>query len=98
MFRKSFLSAALGVFLAIGAANAAEVVVRVGPPAPIVETRVAAPGPGYVWTPGYHRWDGNRHVWVAGSWVQPPRPHAHWVAHHWVRRNGGWVLVEGHWR
>jgi hypothetical protein len=98
MFRKSFLSAALGVFLAIGAATAAEVVVRVGPPAPIVETRVVSPGPGYVWTPGYHRWDGNRYVWTAGAWVQPPRAHARWVAHRWVRRNGGWVLVEGHWR
>ncbi len=98
MFRKSLLSAALGVLLTIGAANAAEVVVRVGPPAPIVETRVVSPGPGYVWTPGYHRWDGNRYVWTAGAWVQPPRPHAHWVGHRWVRRNGGWVMVEGHWR
>ena len=25
-------------------------------------------------------------------------PHARWEAHRWVRRNGGWVLVEGHWR
>jgi WXXGXW repeat (2 copies) len=98
MFRKSLLSAALGVLLTVGAASAAEVVVRVGPPAPVVETRVVSPGPGYVWTPGYHRWDGNRYVWTAGAWVQPPRPHAHWVAHRWVRRNGGWVMVEGHWR
>ena len=98
MFRKSLLSGALGVLLVVGAANAADVVVRVGPPAPIVETRGVAPGAGYIWTPGYHRWDGNRYVWTAGAWVQPPRPHARWVAHHWVRRNGGWVMVEGRWR
>jgi WXXGXW repeat (2 copies) len=98
MFKKSFLSAALGVLLTMSAASAADVFVRIGPPAPVVETRVVSPGPGYVWTPGYHRWDGNRYVWTAGTWVQPPRPHAHWVAHHWVHRNGGWVMVEGHWR
>jgi len=75
-----------------------QVVVRVGPPAAIVETRPAMPGPGYVWTPGYHRWDGAHYVWTGGAWVLPPHPHAHWVAHRWVRRHGGYVLVEGHWR
>jgi WXXGXW repeat (2 copies) len=97
MFRKSILSAVFGAFLAVGAANA-EVVVQVGPPRPLVERRVPAPGPGYVWTPGYHRWDGHAYAWTAGTWVQPPHPHAHWVAHRWVHRNGGWVMVEGHWR
>jgi WXXGXW repeat (2 copies) len=47
---------------------------------------------------GYHRWDGSAYVWAPGRWEMPPRPHAHWVAHHWVHRNGGWVMVEGHWR
>jgi hypothetical protein len=56
------------------------------------------PGPGYEWIAGYHRWDGARYVWVPGRWDRPPHPHAHWVAHRWVHRNGGWVLVEGHWR
>jgi hypothetical protein len=28
----------------------------------------------------------------------PPHPHAHWVAHRWVHRNGGYVFVEGRWR
>jgi hypothetical protein len=97
MLRKTILTSAFGLFLAIGAANA-QVVVRVAPPAPLVERRVPAPGVGYVWTPGYHRWDGNAYVWSPGAWVLPPRPHARWVAHRWVRRNGGWVFVEGHWR
>lgn len=34
------------------------VVVRVASLSPIVETRVASPGPGYEWAAGYHRWDG----------------------------------------
>jgi hypothetical protein len=97
MLRKGLLA---GFFAAILAVNvfAADVVVRIAPPRPRVETRVVAPGPGYVWTPGYHRWDGNAYVWAPGGWVQPPRPHARWVAHRWEHRNGGWVMVEGHWR
>jgi WXXGXW repeat (2 copies) len=97
MFKKSLITSALGLFLAIGAANA-EVVIRVGPPAPIVEHRPVAPGPGYVWTGGYHRWDGRAYVWTPGAWVVAPRPHAVWVAPHYVHRNGGYVFVEGHWR
>jgi hypothetical protein len=76
----------------------AEVVVRIAPPVAVVETRGVAPGPGYVWINGYHRWDGNAYVWTAGRWEMPPRPHARWVAHRWVHRRGGYVLIEGHWR
>ncbi len=75
-----------------------EVVIHVAPPHPIVEHRGPAPGPGYVWIAGYHRWDGRAYVWVPGRWERPPRPHAKWVAHRWVKRHGGWVLVEGHWK
>ena len=97
MLRKALLSSAFGLFMAIGAANA-QVVVQIAPPRPLVEVRPVAPGPNYVWTPGYHHWDGHAYAWSAGAWVVPPRPHARWVAHRWVRRNGGWVMVEGHWR
>jgi hypothetical protein len=95
---KKFLPALLLAATLLPAASFAQVVVRVGPPAPIVETRGPAPGAEYVWVDGYHRWDGARYVWVPGRWDRPPHRHAHWVAHHWVHRNGGWVLVEGHWR
>ncbi|MGD1069372.1 MAG: YXWGXW repeat-containing protein [Bryobacteraceae bacterium] len=97
MLRKLFLIPVLGVFLSIGAANA-QVYVGVAPPRPVIEHRGPAPGAGYVWIPGYHRWDGHAHVWVAGYWQLPPRPHAHWVAARWAHRPGGWVLIEGHWR
>ncbi len=97
MFRKGLLIVALGSALSFSLLSA-DVVIRVGPPAPVVEHRGPPPGAGYVWTPGYHRWDGAHYVWAPGAWVQPPRPHAHWVRHHYVRRDGGWVLVEGHWR
>jgi len=97
MFRKMLMGSAFGLLLTMGAMGA-DVVIRVAPPAPIVERRPVAPGPRYVWIGGYHRWDGRAYVWVPGRWELPPRAHARWVAHHWVHRHGGWVLVEGHWR
>ena len=84
--------------LTAGAAMAADVVIRVAPPRPLVERRVPAPGRGYIWINGYHRWDGHAYVWTPGRWEQPPRAHARWVAHRYVRRGGGWVFEEGHWR
>ena len=97
MLRRGLIGLVLAGALAISVL-AAEIVVRVAPPAPIVETRGVAPGPGYVWIAGYHNWNGNAHVWVPGRWALPPRSHARWVAHRWVKRHGGWVLVEGRWR
>jgi hypothetical protein len=97
MLRSSLLSTTLGLFIAFGAANAA-IVVRVAPPRAVVETRVPAPGPGYVWTPGYERWDGHAYVWTRGVWVLPPHAHARWEAHRWEHRHDGWYFHEGHWR
>ncbi len=76
----------------------AEVYVSVAPPRVLVERRGPRPSRDHVWVSGYHNWDGQRYVWVGGRWEQPPRHHAHWVAHHWTHQRGGWVLVEGHWR
>jgi hypothetical protein len=72
--------------------------VRVGPPAPIVEAHIVAPGPGYVWLPGYYAWDGGRYAWRPGVWMLPPRGRAAWVQGHWAREPRGWFWVEGHWR
>jgi hypothetical protein len=72
--------------------------VRVGPPAPIVEAAVIAPGRGYVWTPGFYRWDGAAYVWARGRYVFPPRARAAWAPGHWVRGRRGWYFVDGRWR
>jgi hypothetical protein len=98
MFKKLLIGSAFGLLLTAGTAVYAEVIIKVGPPAPIVETRPVAPGPNYVWIGGYHNYVNGAYVWVPGRWDVPPRPHARWVAHRWVRRHGGYVLVEGHWR
>ena len=97
MLKKILIGSVFAGVLAVSPL-AAEVFVRIGPPRAVVETRGPMPGRGYVWIKGYHNWEGNRHVWVPGHWVMPPRSRARWVEHRWVRRRGGYVLVEGHWR
>ena len=97
MLRKGLIGLVFASALTFSAV-AADVVVKVAPPAAVVETRGAAPGPNYVWIPGYQQWNGSAYTWAPGKWEVPPRAGAHWVAHRWVRRNGGWVLIEGHWR
>jgi hypothetical protein len=96
MFRATLLGALLAGGLVC--ADAADVIVSVRPPHVLVEKRGVAPGSEYVWVNGYHNWNGTEYVWVPGRWDRPPHPHARWESHRWVHRNGGWVLVEGHWR
>jgi hypothetical protein len=95
---KKIVSAVLLGLLLSPAISMSQVIIRVAPPAPIVEVHEHPPHPGWAWHDGYHRWDGHRYVWVKGYWVHPPHPGAVWVGHHYEQRNGGWVLVEGHWR
>jgi hypothetical protein len=92
---------ALAVLLAltmVPAASFAQVAIRIGPPAPVYERPGPPPGRGFVWIGGYQRWDGARYAWVPGHYERPPHPGAHWVAHRYVHRHGGYVFVEGHWR
>lgn len=96
MFR-SILFACLACGITVSALSA-RVVVAVAPPPVVVEAPPPAPGPAYVWTPGYYRWDGRAYVWVPGVWVVAPYPRAKWVPPHWVHRHDGWVFVAGHWR
>jgi len=69
--------------------------VRVPPPAPRIEPVVQRPG--FVWTPGYWRWDGRRYDWVAGRY-EHSRPGFRWTAAGWERGpNGVWHFHEGYW-
>ena len=72
--------------------------VRTAPPVYQTEVIGVAPGPEFVWVPGYHRWEGERYVWVAGRWDRPPHPRAKWVAGRWRHDRNGWFWVEGRWR
>ncbi len=97
VMKKSLIAVLFGVLLAAAGASA-QVVVRIGPPAPRHEVIPARPGPNYVWVGGFHRYDGHAYVWVPGHYVMPPRPHARWVPGHWAHRHGGYVWIDGHWR
>jgi hypothetical protein len=99
MIRKYALAGVLALAsLAATGCGEAGLRVRIGPPAPIVESYGAAPGPGYVWQPGYQRWDGRAYVWAPGRWAQPPRGRRRWEPGRWQQRRGNWVYVEGRWR
>ena len=65
------------------------------PPAPIYEA-VPVPRPGYVWAPGFWRWDSGRHVWAPGHWMGERRGY-HWVPDRWDHHDGGYRHMEGHW-
>ena len=85
-----------GVLMATGACATGvrgRVYVRVGPPAPIIEARIATPGPGYVWVPGYYNWDGRAYAWAPGRWERPPRGRARWEPAHWAKERRGWFFV-----
>lgn len=85
-----------GFFSAAPASADPQVYVRFGPPARVVEVR----GPvrrGYVWRDGYHRWNGNRYVWVRGRYVRPPYRSAAWSSGRWERGHRGYYWVPGRW-
>ena len=82
--------------LAAQAAKFVTEVVTTQPPAPVVETVTVAPHPGWVWRPGYYKWEGHKYVWTGGEWVAP-HPGYHWQPHTWVKEGKGWRLREGEW-
>src|ERR1035437_7255570 len=96
MVQKTLLGLVFAGLLAVSA-PAADVVIRVAPPRIRVEKRPAPPSRKHAWVSGYPRWDGNAYQWQGGEGEEPPTGPDKGLAHHYVRRNGVYVLVEGHW-
>jgi len=94
----AILVCALGLGACGGTRVRAAVYVPTGPPPPVAEVVTVTPGPGYVWVPGYHQWNGSAYVWVSGRWEIGPNPRARWVGGHWQHSGRGWYWVPGHWR
>jgi WXXGXW repeat (2 copies) len=82
---------------AIPSGAGAAVVIEIGvpPPAPRFEA-VPPPRGGYIWAPGYWRWQGEQHVWVGGRWKRE-RSGSHWVAERWEDRGGRHHFEPGRW-
>ena len=76
-------------------AQAADVFVRVAPPAPRTEV-VPAARPGYLWTPGYWNWNGRRYVWANGTWARERRGYVY-SQPTWVQDGDRWRLRRGAW-
>lgn len=91
--------AALAATMLLGSAlpawSAVGIDIEVAPPAPRV-VEVPPPRAGFVWAPGYYRWDGHQHVWVDGRWLAERRGF-HWVPEHWDERHGRYHFEAGHW-
>jgi hypothetical protein len=91
----ALLAATLPGCVVVPARPHAFVEVGIRPPPPVVVV-APAPRPGYVWAPGYWRWEGERHVWVDGRWIAERRGY-HWAPDRWTEHNGRWRYEEGHW-
>jgi len=70
-------------------------VVAPQPPPPWTVERVR-PRPGYIWAPGYWRWDGRRYVSVRGHYERQ-RPGYHYAPGRWEHRRDGWHWHAGAW-
>ena len=74
-----------------------DVDVGVPPPPPRPEPVIVRAG--YVWAPGYWRWDPyvHHHVWVPGRYYHERHGYV-WVAAGWGQGpHGGWHYHHGYW-
>lgn len=77
--------------------HASEMYADQPPPPPYAESVGPAPGPGWVYVPGYWTWTGRRYVWVDGNWRRPPRQGHIWVSGAWVAHSGRYRYLPGRW-
>lgn len=87
--------AAILVSAVMRAFSAGAIEIDVAPPPPRA-VKVPAPRPGFVWAPGYYRWDGHAHIWVDGHFIRERRG-ARWVPEHWDKHRDRYRFVPGRW-
>jgi len=93
--------AVLCIALGLGAASLpalaeTRVVIRSAPPAMQVED-VPAARHGYVWAPGYWRWQNRRHVWARGHWERERRGQRFEPAR-WEQRGDRYYFAAPRWQ
>ena len=67
------------------------------PPELPVYEQPAAPGPNYMWTPGYWDYAPIGYYWVPGVWVAAPYPGALWTPCYWGFYGGRYRFYHGYW-
>jgi hypothetical protein len=95
-----FLATALAGCVVQERRPVAEIVAPSPPPPPRYEVVPPPSRPAEIvqWRAGHWHWDGREYVWIAGEYIEKPRPAAVWVPGHWNARGSRWVWIEGHWR
>lgn len=76
---------------------AVSVAIGIAPPLIPVYTQPYAPGPGYIWTPGYWAYSDFGYYWVPGIWVLPPRIGFLWTPGYWGYNGGRYAFYDGYW-
>ena len=69
------------------------------PPPPLPEyDQPEAPGPDYIWNPGYWNYAANAgYYWVPGTWVLAPYVGALWTPGYWGFYNDRYLWHHGYW-
>ena len=83
--------------VSLAASAAVLVSVNIAPPALPVYVQPVAPGPGYIWTPGYWAWGPEGYYWVPGTWVLAPYVGALWTPGYWGWGGAAYVWHPGYW-
>ena len=99
-FNSTFAILTLATIVLIPAPAMAQVSVNIFTSQPPPAVRYEAnppPRSGYLWTPGYWNWNGQRHDWVQGRWVAM-RSGQQYQRAEWLHENEGWRLREGSWK
>jgi hypothetical protein len=101
--RKSYLIAFLLIPLllfALPSTSSAQISVgisvHVGPPALPVYAQPIAPGPGYIWAPGYWAYGPDGYYWVPGTWVVAPVGML-WTPGYWGWGGDAFLWHAGYW-
>ena len=73
--------------------------INIAPPPLPVYVQPVAPGPDYMWTPGYWAWDPEvaDYYWVPGTWVLAPEPGFLWTPGYWGWVGGAYIWHTGYW-
>ena len=87
----------LAVPLVASAEVSVGVSVAIGPPPLPYYPQPFAPGPGYIWTPGFWDYGPDGYYWVPGTWVFAPRVGFLWTPGFWGWRAGYYWWHPGYW-
>ncbi len=73
--------------------------ISIAPPGIPVYEQPVAPGPDYIWTPGYWQWDPEvgDYFWVPGTWVVAPQVGYLWTPGYWAFDSGFYGWHGGYW-